>query len=72
MRHGNPIPGDPSIDGREMATGLEVTELVEDQRIHLVAGSHGITWDTVFRVGADGETVVMVMQVEALSPEAAA
>jgi len=55
-----------------MATGLEVTELVEDQRIHLVAGSHGITWDTVFRVGADGETVVMVMQVEALSPEAAA
>lgn len=55
-----------------MATGLEVTELVEDERIHLVADSQGTTRYTGFRVGSDGKTVVMVMQVEALSLEAAA
>lgn len=42
---------------REMKTELDVTEYVENERIRMVADSHGTVWDTVFTVEpVDGKT----------------
>lgn len=38
------------MNGREMATELEITEHVENERVRMVADSHGTVWDSVFRV----------------------
>lgn len=38
------------MKGRKAAMDLEITELVENQRVRLVADSHGTAWDTVFSV----------------------
>lgn len=35
------------MKGKEATTELEVTEHVENERVRLVAGSHGTVWDTV-------------------------
>ena len=43
--------------GREATTELEVTECVENDRIRLLADSHGTVWDSEFSVReADGRT----------------
>lgn len=38
------------MKGREVATELEVTEYVEDQRIRIVSDTNGTVWDTLFTV----------------------
>ncbi len=38
------------MNGRPAATELEVTEYVENDRVRLVADSHGTVWDSVFTV----------------------
>lgn len=38
------------MKGREATTELEVTEYVENERVRIVADSHGTVWDTVFTV----------------------
>ena len=53
------------MKGREAATDLEVTEFVEDERVRLVADSHGTIWDTVFSVQKDGEAVTLTMVMDA-------
>ena len=57
------------MKGREASTELEVTEYVENDRVRLVADSHGTVWDTVFTVRAvDGGTELgMVMEARARS-----
>ena len=48
-------------DGKTMVTELEVTEFVENQRVRMVADSHGTIWDTLFVVkNADGGTMLEV------------
>lgn len=52
------------MKGREMHTVLDVTEYVENDRIRMVADSHGTVWDTLFTVTSDQEnstTLQMVM-----------
>ncbi|NIR47946.1 SRPBCC family protein [candidate division KSB1 bacterium] len=45
------------MNGKEATTELEVTEYVENERIRIVADSHGTLWDSVFTVKpADGLT----------------
>lgn len=52
------------MKGKESSTELEVTEYVENERIRLVADSHGTVWDTVFTVtpGEDGTELNMTME----------
>ncbi len=51
------------MQGKEAATELEVTEFVENDRVRMVADSHGTVWDSLFTVAdADGQTdLVLVM-----------
>ena len=55
------------MGGKEAETELEVTEFVENERVRLVADSHGTIWDTTFTVEAgDGATKLdMVMDARA-------
>lgn len=41
------------MGSREMQTELEITEFVRDDRIRMIADSHGTVWDTIFQVAAD-------------------
>lgn len=55
------------MQGKEATTELEVIEYVENERIRLVADSHGTEWDTVFTVkSANGPTeLTMTMDANA-------
>ncbi|MFH5832868.1 SRPBCC family protein [Halalkalibaculum sp. DA3122] len=52
--------------GREATEELEVTELVENSRIRIVAESHGVRWDSLFTVEETGEetTLTLVMDIQ--------
>jgi hypothetical protein len=41
------------MNGRAAMTELEVTEYVSNERVRMVADSHGSIWDTVFSVQED-------------------
>jgi flavorubredoxin len=46
------------MNGKEYTTELEVTEFLENDRIRIVADSHGTIWDTLFTVQpANGQTL---------------
>lgn len=42
------------MKGKEASTELEVTEYVLNERIRLVADSHGVVWDSIFVVASSG------------------
>ena len=42
------------MNSREAATELEVTEFSDNDRVRMVADSHGTVWDTIFTVKAKG------------------
>jgi len=54
------------MNGKEAATELEVTEYQSNERIRLVADSHGTVWNTLFTTSQteDGPTE-LVMSMEA-------
>jgi len=51
--------------GKEATTELEVTEFTENERIRLVADSHGTIWDTLFTVAAKDGKTLLTMDMEA-------
>lgn len=53
------------IHGKEASTELEVSELVENERVRMISDAGGTVWDTVFLVQAQPELVRMTMQMEA-------
>ncbi len=55
------------MKGKEATTELEVTEYTENDRVRIVADSHGTVWDTLFTVEAkDGQTLLtMIMDARA-------
>lgn len=53
------------INGREAATELEVTNYVENERIRLVADSHGTVWDSVFTVSESNGHTELTLVMEA-------
>ena len=54
--------------GKEASTELEVTEYIENERVRIVADSHGTVWDTVFTVRQVSEdNVELSMQMDARS-----
>jgi uncharacterized protein YndB with AHSA1/START domain len=53
------------MQGNEHTTELEVTEYVPDERIRLVADSHGTVWDTLFTVAPHGSGTLLTMTMDA-------
>ena len=53
------------MNGKEASTELEVTEYVENERVRLVADSHGTVWDTVFTVKPAGDSTELTMVMDA-------
>lgn len=53
------------INGKEAITELEVTEYVENERIRLVADSHGTVWDSVFTVSESHNHTELKLVMEA-------
>ena len=53
--------------GKEASTELEVTEYVENDRVRIVADTHGTLWDTVFTVTPvdEGSRLDMLMEARA-------
>ncbi len=52
------------MNGRQAATELEVTEHVENERVRMVADSHGTVWDSVFTVKPDGGGTELTLTME--------
>lgn len=55
------------MNGREVATELEVTELVENAHIRIVSDTMGTVWDSVFTVERkeDGTELTLIMDAKA-------
>ncbi len=53
------------MKGKEATTELEVKEFVENDRIRMVADSHGTVWDSMFVVKPDNGQTLLTMTMEA-------
>ena len=53
------------MNGKEAATELEVTEHVDNDRVRMVADSHGAIWDTTFIVAPQGTQSKLTMTMDA-------
>ena len=53
------------MKGKEATTELEVTEYVENDRVRMVADSHGTVWDTTFAVSSEGGKTTLTMTMDA-------
>lgn len=53
------------MKGKSVVTELEVTEYVQDERIRMVADSHGTVWDSVFTVEPVGERARLTIAMDA-------
>ena len=54
-----------NMNGREATTELEITELVENERVRFVSDAGGTIWDTVMTVTPDGEATRLDMAMDA-------
>ena len=54
-----------SMNGKQVATELEVTELEENHSIRMVSDAGGTIWDTVFTTEQRGDQVLMNMLMDA-------
>jgi carbon monoxide dehydrogenase subunit G len=53
------------VNGKEVMTELSVTELIENERIRLVAQSHGTTWDSLITVQQEEGRTLLSMTTDA-------
>jgi uncharacterized protein YndB with AHSA1/START domain len=53
------------MNGNEATVELEVTEYVENDRVRIVADSHGTVWDTLFTVAGGDKETTLTMTMEA-------
>jgi carbon monoxide dehydrogenase subunit G len=53
------------IRGKEAMTELEVTEYIENDRVRIVADSHGTVWDTLFTVTSEKGRTELTMTMDA-------
>lgn len=56
------------MKGKETATELAVTELVKDDRVRLVADTHGMVWDSMFQVRRAGDGTELTLTMDARPP----
>ncbi|QDT95014.1 SRPBCC family protein [Gimesia aquarii] len=53
------------MKGKEVATELEVTEYAENDRVRMVADSHGTVWDSLFTVRSENGKTNLTLIMEA-------
>ena len=53
------------MKGKKSITELEVTEYMENNRIRMVADSHGTVWDTTFTVDFTGGKTTLILTMDA-------
>lgn len=53
------------MNGKETTTDLEITEYVENDRVRMVAKSHGTVWDTLFTVTSEGGSTTLTTKMDA-------
>ena len=53
------------INGKESITDLEVTEYAQNEYIRMKADSHGIVWDSLFKVEKAGEFTQLTLTMDA-------
>jgi len=53
------------VNGKEATTDLEITEYVENDRVRMVAESHGTVWDTLFTVTSEGGSTTLTTKMDA-------
>lgn len=53
--------------GREVATELEVTEFVENDRVRIVSDTQGTIWDSLFTVIKKDDGCELTLEMEAKS-----
>lgn len=53
------------MKGKDVATELEVTEYVENDRVRMVADSHGTVWDSLFTVRSENGKTSLTLIMEA-------
>jgi uncharacterized membrane protein len=50
--------------GKEATEELEVTELVENDQIRILADSHGVVWDSLFTVEENGDATELTLVMD--------
>ena len=55
------------MKGKEATTELEITEYVENDRVRMVADSHGTVWDTIFTVISENGCTTLTTRMDARS-----
>ena len=53
------------MKGKEATTELEVTKYIENNRVRIVADSHGTVWDTLFSVTSENESTELTLTMDA-------
>jgi len=53
------------MNGKDSKTELEVTEFNENERIRMVADSHGTVWDSIFTIKPTENKVVLTLSMDA-------
>ncbi len=53
------------MNGKESTTELEVTDFMENERVRMVADSHGTIWDSVFTVKPAGKHTELALTMDA-------
>ena len=53
------------MSGKEAVTELEVTEFVENERVRMIADSHGTIWDSVFTVRREAAGTELELRMDA-------
>lgn len=55
------------MKGKEVTTELEMTEYIENDRVRMVADSHGTVWDSVFTVQREQEHTKLTLAMDAIA-----
>lgn len=53
------------IAGKEATTELEVTELIDNEKIRIVSDTNGTVWDSVFTVNQHDQDTVLTLEMDA-------
>ena len=55
------------MNGKEATTELEITEYTENERVRMIADSHGAIWDTIYSLAEEGDKTALTMTMNAKS-----
>jgi hypothetical protein len=55
------------MNGKESRTELEVSELIENEHIRMVADSHGTVWDSIFTIKPIDDQVLLTLSMDAIA-----